>query len=131
MKRFLPFLLAASCLTAGELRGRFQTAAVDVQTDSSVIQQPDLPGFGKTEHIVSISVTTTDENTSQLCINAMVTLTDGTRGGVTRCVDRNTGGPTVIQFSTGEVAPVAFVRLLVTRLHAEAADQLVNTFRRP
>lgn len=124
-------LLFATCAFSGDLQSRFQTATLDVQTDSSTNQAPKLPGLGTSEHIVSISITSTDYNASQFCVSALVALADGSTGGAHKCLDKDPmDGPVTFQFSTGTAKPVAWLRLLVTRMHAEPADQLVNNFRR-
>ncbi len=131
MKLFVAVLIACSAVYGGDLRAHFQSATLDVQTDSTVNQAPDLPGLGQVEYVVSVSIKTTDFSASSFCVTAMVSLENGERGGVTKCVDKDPMDRAVaIQFSTGSVKPTAWLRLLVVRMHAEPADQLVNIFRR-
>lgn len=130
MKLFAVVLIAASACFAGDLRGRFQTSTLDIQTDSSVNQSPDLPGLGQIDHVVSVSIISTDYSAQAYCVRGLVLLSDGETGGVNTCVDRNpTDGPVSVQFSTGSKRPIRWLRLSVVRMKAEPADIVVNTAR--
>lgn len=135
MKLFAASLMFCAVAFSGTdespaMRARFQSTAVEVQTAASTVHPPALPGFTNIEHFVSISITTTDFSASSFCVDAIVELQDGTNGGATKCVDKDSlDRPVTLQFSTGSVKPVRWLRLIVTRMHAEPTDQLVNIFR--
>lgn len=126
----LAALVFSAVSLAGELSGRFQTDKIDVVTASVVQAEPDVPGSALPNNVVSISILTTDYSASSFCVNAIVALENGEKSGVNKCVDKSPfDKPVIVQFSTGAAKPVRWLRLYIVRMHAEAADQLVNVPR--
>jgi hypothetical protein len=123
----LLFVLATSLL--GEVRQHSQTPWVDAYAVSTTNVQPDIPGMGKPEHIMSVSFTSTDDMASAFVVYIRVILAVGSRVDIRRIVGREAGDATWLQFSVGIVEPVGIDHFYIVRLHPETADQIIQPIR--
>src|SRR4051812_9050015 len=111
MKKVLVLsMFAASCF-AGDLYQHVQLPLLDTYMDSSVDQDPDLPGMGTARYFVSVSIATQDAQASAFGIYFRVRLEDGTEHPVKVIIERKDSGATCTtqRFFVGNVKPVKIV----------------------
>lgn len=104
----------------GDLRQHVQSVNIDAWIDSSVNAQPDIPGIsGKSDNIVSVSLTTTDDLAAVFTVYVRVKLDSGNEFARRIVVERVFGAPTIVQFSTGASKPVNVESFYVIRLRRQ------------
>ena len=128
MRIVLIGLLLALSTRAGDLYRHIQTPWIDAYIDSSVDQQPPLPGLGRQNHVVSVSFTSSDDLASSYIVVVKLRLADGDIMAFTKPVNRTADGVVCARFSTGAHVPVSVFHFYIVRLHAESADQLIYPY---
>jgi len=126
MKKLLLTVLLSTPAFAGELYQHFQLPLLDAYVDSTVHRESDIPGLGRTGHSISISLTTTDSQTSFFAVYLKVQMDDGTQRPILANLYRESDGPTTGTFHVGQSKPLKIVEFYVVRLRPESADHLIR-----
>jgi hypothetical protein len=120
-------VLTLAGASAADLFHHLQQAPVDVYVSSYADHQPDIPGMGKTDNGIAVSISTTDELAVAYQVYVRVRLEDGSEAPFLFTLENDRGTSIACRkLSTGNLKPVKIVHMWLQRLHAEPTDQLIK-----
>jgi hypothetical protein len=127
MKRFAAAILSliVAPTFAGDLYQHFQLPLIDAYVDSTNQKEADIPGLGRAQHHISVSLTTADSQCSYFALYIRVQLENGSVHPIAASLYRESLSPTTATFHLGGYRPVKILEFYVVRLHPEPADRLI------
>lgn len=114
-------------MRAADVFHHVQQLPMDVYVSSYADQQPDIPGMGRTDNGIAVSISTSDQLAVAYRVYVRVRLEDGTEMPFLFTLENDKGTSIACRkLLTGNLKPIKIVHMWMQRLHAEPTDQLIK-----